>query len=115
MELPQVDALDLEPAQAQLDALVQVLRTAHRSPLARAGTGIRALGRDHETVSVGVEGFRDQGFVRVRPVGIRRVDEVDAEIEDVVENALGLRAVLGLAPNALAGEAHGPIAHAMDG
>ncbi len=48
------------------------------------------------------------------PVAVGGVDEVDAELDGALEDLVGALGVLGRAPDAVAGDAHGAIAQAGD-
>src|ERR1700733_458089 len=114
MKLPEIEALDLETAEAHLDFLLQIFRTAQRLPCVRAATREAGLGGDDETLRVGVEGFRDDFFADVGPVGVGGVDEIDAEFNPALEDALRLRAVFGFAPDAVTCKAHGAESEAVN-
>ena len=62
-----------------------------------------------------MQGFGDQLFADVRAVGIGGVNEIDAELHSAAKNRDGGFAVLGRAPDAIAGEAHGAEAEPVDG
>ena len=66
-------------------------------------------------LAIGMECFRDDLFADIGPVGVGGVDEVDAEFDRALEDALGFRAVFGFAPDAFPGEAHGAESEAVDG
>ena len=72
------------------------------------------LGRDDQAV-VGMQRLADDLLGDVRAVGVGGVDEVDAEFDRAPQHADRFVAVGGRAPNALAGEAHGAEAEAVDG
>ena len=80
----------------------------------RALAGQPGLGRDDHVVGVRVQRLGDQLLGDVRAVGVGGVDEGDAELERAAQHAQRLVAVLGLAPDALAGELHGAVAEADD-
>ena len=58
--------------------------------------------------------FADQLLRHVRPIGIGGVDAIDAKLGQPFQRAEGFRPVLGLASNALAGDAHGAEAETID-
>jgi hypothetical protein len=114
VELVERDLFKLEPPQASLTGLDQVLRPAVGRPPSRTGALEAALGRDHEVVRVRVQGLAYEFLADVGPVGVRGVDEVDAELDRAAQHRLRLVAVRGLAPDAVTGDAHGPEAEAVD-
>jgi hypothetical protein len=54
-----------------------------------------------------MERLGDQVLAHLRAVGVGRVDQVDADLDDAAEEALGLLRVLGRAPDALPCDPHG--------
>ena len=73
-----------------------------------------ALGRDHEVVGIGVQRLGDQLLADLGPVGVGGVDQVDAELDDPAQHALGPVAVGRLAPDPVAGDPHRAEAEAVD-
>src|SRR3984957_17505056 len=114
MELPEIEALDLETAEAHLDFLLQIFRTAQWLPCVGAAKGETGLGGDDESLRVGMESFRDDFFADVGPVGVGGVNKVDAEFNGALEDALPFRAVFGFAPDAVACKAHGAESEAVN-
>ena len=118
VELEQVDGLDVQPAQAHLEALAQVRGASDRVPLVGAGAGQPGLGGDgHVLVPVvpatGVQRLADEVLGDERAVAVGGVDEVDAEVDGAAQHAAGLVRVGGVAPDPGAGDAHGAVAHAV--
>ena len=56
----------------------------------------------------------DELLADERAVGVRGVDEIDAELDGTLEHADGLRRIFGLAPDAGTGDLHGSEAEAVD-
>jgi hypothetical protein len=56
----------------------------------------------------------DELLGHVEAIGIRRVDEIDAERRQALQRADGLGPVGGLTPDAGASDSHGAEAEAMD-
>ena len=79
MKLPEIDALQLQRAQAEFDLLPKVLGPANRKPLSGSLPGESALGRDDHSLRVGRKRLSDQLLADLRAVGVRGVDEVDAK------------------------------------
>ena len=78
----EIDGLDLEPFERALDDLLDVLRPAVEAPLLPIRIEFEAeLGRDHDLFAHRREGFAQEFFVRVWPVGLGRVEEGDAALE----------------------------------
>ena len=61
-----------------------------------------------------MERLGDQVLADLGTVGVRGVDQVDAELDDAPEEALGLLRILRRAPDALPCDAHGAEAEAVD-
>ncbi len=114
VELVEIDALELEAAQAHLDTLNQIAGAA--DVFGFGGTLARdaALGGDDEAGRVGVQGFADQALGDLGAVGVGGVDERDAELDGAAQNAAGFVGIGRLAPGAIADKAHGSVAEAMD-
>ena len=103
--------LDVEAAQAHLDALGDVLGPTDGSPLAGALPGQPALGGHHHAV-VGVQRLADQVLRHVGPVAVGGVDEVHAEVDGATQDRDRVVDVIGHPPDALTGDAHRPEAEA---
>ncbi len=74
-----------------------------------------ALGGDHQSFGVGVEGFGDDLLAHVRAVGIRGIDEVDAEPDGLAHDLPRRFAIGRLAPDARARDPHPAEADPVDG
>ena len=80
----------------------------------RTGPLQPALGRDHQALRIGVERLGDQLFADVRPVRVRRIDQVDAQLERPPQHRQRFRVVRRWSPDALAGDAHRAEAQPID-
>src|SRR5690606_15950816 len=78
MQLPQVDALAAEPAQAEDRLLAQVLGPSARDPLTGARPDQPALCRNNDAV-VRMQRIANEPLAHLRAIGDRRIDEIDAE------------------------------------
>ena len=107
--------LDLQIAQAHLDLLPQVLRTPHRQPLVRPLPGQPALGGDHDALGIRRQRLADQPLAHRRSIRVRRIDEVDAQLDRPAQHLLCALGVLRLAPDALAGNPHRSKTQPVDG
>ena len=58
--------------------------------------------------------FGDDFFAHVRTVGIRRIDEVDAQFDGAAQNANTLRAIGRLAPDSVSRDSHRTVSQARD-
>ena len=114
VELVEVDALELEAAQAHFDTLDQVAGAAHVFGFGGALAGDAALGGDDEARRIGVQRFADEALGDFGAVGVGGVDEGDAEIDGAAENAAGFVWGLRLSPGTVADKAHGSVAEAVD-
>src|SRR5258707_15607909 len=83
-------------------------------PLVRSGAVKSGLGGNYEPGRIGMKGLGDDFSAEVRPVRVGRIDKVDSEFDSAAQDANGFLAVLGFAPYALAGDAHGAEPEAMD-
>jgi hypothetical protein len=85
VQLPEVDRVEAETAQAHLAALAQEVGAPADRPSARPGAQQAGLRRDREAV-VGVQCIGDELLGDVGPVGLGRVDEVDAQLGQPLEH-----------------------------
>ncbi len=108
VQLPQVEALQLQAAQAQQHALTQVFGSAYWAPDVGAVSGQSALGRDHQAARVRRQYLSEQFLAHERPVAVRRVDEADAELRHPGDGATRLVQVFGRTPDSLPGDPHRP-------
>ena len=115
VELVKRDRLHVQSPQAHLDALPEVVRTAERGPPAGTGAEEAAFRRHDEVVGIRVERLGDEVLGDERAVRVGRVDEVDAEFDGTAEDAECVVVIVGRAPDAVAGNAHGAEAHAVNG
>ena len=95
VELPEVDALEFEAAQAHLDLLDEVLRAADGEPFVWALAGEAGFGGDDDTFGIGGEGFADELLADLGAVGVCGVDEVDAELDCAAQDLFCRFAILG--------------------
>jgi hypothetical protein len=115
VQLEEVDALQTEATQAHLDLLAQVGRLPQRRPLVRPLPGEAGLRRDHQVVGVGVQRLAEQVLGDVRAVGVRGVEEGDADLDGTAEHCDGLVVVARRTPDAWSGQLHGAVAEPDDG
>ena len=115
VKLVEVDAVELQPAQAHLDALDQIARAAHVFGFRRALAGDAALGGDDQARRIGMKCFADQPLGNLRTVGVGGVDEGNAQLDGAAQHALCFGRVGRLAPGAFAHQAHGSVAEPVDG
>ena len=108
-----VEAVDAEALQALLAGLAQVVRRARARLVARVlGPDRAGLGMNHGLVALALDGLADQALVVALAVGMRGVEEVDAEVERPVDRGDALVVVLRAVA---ARHAHAAEAHARDG
>ncbi len=113
VQLPQVDALQLQPAQAEMHVLAQIFRPPQLGPLGRPGAAEPALGGDGQAV-IGGQGLGDQILRHFRPIGGGCVDEVHPQFRQAPQGGQHPGPVRRLAPHPRPGDAHGAIAQAGD-
>src|SRR6516165_3448747 len=106
VQLPQVDGLDTEPAQAHEATLAQVLRAPDLCPDTWAVARKAALRRDVDAVE-GVQGLVDEVLGVLRSVRVGGVDEIDTKLRQSLEDGDRCVAVFRRAPNAIASDPHG--------
>jgi hypothetical protein len=114
VELVDVDPLQPQAAQAPLASLVEVVRATVSVPLPGARSQEPALGRDHQVVRIGMERLGDQALAHLGPVRVRRVDEVDSQVDGASKDPLRGLGVGRIAPDPGAGDSHRPEAHPAD-
>jgi hypothetical protein len=115
VELPEVEALELEAAEAHLDLLVEVFGAGDGEPLVGALAGEAGLGGDDDALGVGGEGLADETLGDLGAVGVGGIDEVDTQFDGSLEDFFGGLGIFGFAPDAFAGDSHGSVSEAMDG
>ena len=116
MQLEQVDSLETETAQAQFGLLAQILRSAKRVPLIRTSSDLARLGGDNQLDEVGMESCTNQLLADIWPIGIRGVDEGDAEVDGAAQHADRLVAVTRFTPKCPGPVMrHGSVSQADDG
>src|SRR5436305_4077070 len=100
----EVDVIDTEPSQRSLARLLNILRLAAQpEPSAVSSAHVAELRRDDNVVAMSVDCPTDELFVRERTVGVRGVEEGDAERE----RALDRRQRFGIiTPEVEVGHAH---------
>ncbi len=113
VQLPQIDTRDAKPAQAHHHALTQIFRPPQRPPRLRARPGEAAFRRDHH-VFVRMQDLADEILADERAIGIRRVDEIDAEFRQQTQSFARRGGIGRIAPDAFASQPHGAEAEAVD-
>src|SRR5215203_544687 len=96
MQLVEVYALHLEPTQAALARLAQVLGAPVGDPSTTRAREA-SLGGDDQVIRVGVECFGDQALGDLGTVGVGGVDEVHSMLYGPPEHAASFLRVLGFA------------------
>src|SRR5271170_124186 len=115
MELVKIDAIKAQATEAAFTSSDEMLRLSVFRPTIGAGTIETALGSDDQIRRIGIERFGDQFFADVWAVGVCGVDKVDAEFDGAAQDADCFVAISRRSPDAVAGDAHGPEAEAVDG
>lgn len=114
VQLPQIDALDLEALEASLERLAQMAAVSVRRPLIRSGPLEATLCRDHQPLRIRVQRLGDEFLGHVWPVRVGRVDEIHSELDGAPKHADRFFLVRRRPENARASDAHGAQAHAID-
>jgi len=115
VELIDINAVELQAFEAAFDGLAKMSGSGVMGPLIGAGTVPATLGGNDEAGRIRMQGLSDEFFADIGAVRIGGVNEIDAELDGAAQNGYGRLAVLGRAPDAIAGDAHGAKAEAMDG
>ena len=90
----EVDRLDPEPPQARLAGLRHVVGMAVRAaPLAARAADVAELRADEDPVAPALERAADQLLVAAAAVGVRGVEQRDAELDRPVDRGRGFRVV----------------------
>jgi hypothetical protein len=113
VQLPQVDRLETEPAQAHQTALTQVFRPPHLRPDIRAVTRETALRRNMDAVER-VQRLADQVLGVLRSVRVGGVDQIDTKLAQPSENGDRGIMVFRRSPDPLASDPHRPKAKTSD-
>jgi hypothetical protein len=112
MKLPQIDALHSEPAHAHEHALPQIFGTTERQPNVRTVPREPALRRDQH-IFVRMQRLANEIFADERSIRVGGVDEVDAELGELLERRFRRIQIGWRSPNASAGDAHRAEAETM--
>ncbi len=114
MKLVNIDAIQAQALETAFHCCGKVLGAGIVNPLRGPTTLPPALGGHHYSCRIRVEGLSDQLFGDVRAVGVRGIDEVDAQFHGTAQSGERRGLVFGRAPDSFAGNAHGSIAQAVD-
>jgi hypothetical protein len=115
VEVVQVDPFDLEPSEAHLDALAEVLRPSAWCPPVGSLAGETAFGGDDELARVGVQRLADVFLCGEWAVGVGGVDVRDASVDGVAKDLHGLFGIVRRCPMAGAGQLHRAVPEATCG
>ena len=85
VDVVEIDHLDLEPPQAGLACLDDVLGTAIGRRRATRRTDIAELGGEHDLIAPSLDGPADELLVHAVPVDVGGVDQVDPALERAVQ------------------------------
>ena len=97
MQLPQRDLFDTQLLQAFVDFAAADNRAGHWA----SRSSVRAVPARpwwRSRARIGMQRFADQLFRNIGAVGIRRVDEIDAQFRQALQGAQGFGPVCGLVP-----------------
>src|SRR4029077_14668352 len=104
MQLIDFNAIQAQPLQAAFDSLAQVLRAGVVGPLVGSESIPSALGGDHKLPWIRCQCLGDQFFADVGTIRVRRVYEVDAQLNSAAQNSEGRSGVFGRPPDSIAGK-----------
>nr|WP_051718470.1 hypothetical protein [Hymenobacter sp. IS2118] len=114
-QVHQLNLLLLQGAQVVVDAGAQVFGGVEGHPAFVGPAGGAHFRADNQAGRVGMQGLGNEPVGHVLAIIVGRVEEVDACSHGSFQNFQRLRAVIGLAPDVGAGEAHGAVAKARNG
>jgi hypothetical protein len=115
MQLQQVDARELEPAQAPLNALLEPFGSRVDRPSVRSPPNEPRFRCDDDAGRIWRERFGDYFFADERSVRIGRIDEIHAAFDDVPNQFDGAGSVGRRSPNPAPRDAHRSEAKTVDG
>src|SRR5262249_9651416 len=101
-EVTNVDAFESKATEIFVAALLELLWAERGGPSCVGSPPPTELRRDRESLGIRVEHFRDESVRDERSVEPRRVDEVDAQVDDAPQHRPGPVGIAWLAEN------HGP-------
>src|SRR5260370_16439376 len=84
------------------------------SPLIRASSQDAPLGRDDKVFRIGIEGFCNEILTHLWSIGIRSIDQIDAQFKGAAQDCDGFLLVRRWSPDAFTGEAHCTEAQTID-
>ena len=113
MQLPEPDLLEPKLFPALDCLLAQVFWTTIPIPCTGTGSPQPGLGRNEHAV-IRVKRLANELLGDIRPIGVRGVDEIDAELRQAFEGSDRFVLVERRTPNAGASDAHCPKTEAMD-
>jgi hypothetical protein len=114
MELEEINALETQAVETSVATGAQIFRAAVGDPFIRAGAFEARFGGDHQSCRVGVERLGNDFFADAGAVGISGIYKINSQGDGAVKDADSFVAVLGFAPNAFAGKAHGAKTEPVD-
>jgi hypothetical protein len=116
VQVTEIQPLTAQSAQARLDAGPEIARVAVRSPDVGRGADHADLRGDEHVIGVRIQGMPDEGFSRVRTIGVGGVDVRDAVgVDRLAQHGDRGGEVFGVAPGAGAGQTHGAESEPGDG
>src|SRR3984957_15112073 len=106
-----VQLIEINPFQPQSPKAAfarrsQVLWLSVFDPLIRTRPHETALGRDHQTCRIWMQGLSDDLFAHVRTIGVRSVDKIDSQLDCAPQNADSLCSIRRFSPNSFSGDSH---------
>ena len=114
-QVDDIERLQPQIAQVVVHGVAQLLRRRGRQPGLVRAAHEADLRDDGQAIAVGVQRFADDLVGDVRPIKIRGVDMVDAQLDGLAQNGHGSGAVLRRPPHVRAGQLHRAIAHTVEG
>src|SRR6266516_7392702 len=114
MQLRHNDSLQLQASETPLTSGPQMLGATSLLPPIGSRAQRSRLGGDDEVVRIWMKRLRDELFAHLGSVGVRRVDQCDAELHGPTHDGDRLVVIARLSPNPLARDPHGAEAEAVD-
>ncbi len=115
VQLPEIDLVDAQPVAAAMRLANEIVGIAVRLPGIRTRAPQAGLRRDMDAPAIGMQRLANELLRHVGPIGVGRVDEVDAEFRDSPQRRQRLGPVAGRPPDSRTGDPHRAEAEAGNG
>src|SRR5262249_43960001 len=114
MKLINVDAIQSQSLETAFNGRAQMGGSCVVCPLVRTWALPSALGRNHESFRVRIQGVGNQFFTNIWTIRIGGINKIHVQLDGTTQNRDRSIAISRSAPDTLAGEAHGSEAKPID-